>query len=74
MAEFRKKCGFPLYNVDLKQNETARCSQVELKIKAIYFQMKYTSLSRAKYKISRGEIQQYAPIKNRKEIWGTSPE
>lgn len=28
-GEFRKKSGFPLYTVHLKQNETARCSQVE---------------------------------------------
>ena len=74
MAEFRKKCGLSLYNVHPKQNETARSSQVEHEIKAIYFSRKYTSLSRAKYKINRGEIQQYVPIKKRKENLGTGPE
>lgn len=45
-----------------------------MKIKAIYFQMKYTSLSKAKHKINRKEIQLSVPIKNREEIWETIPE
>lgn len=45
-----------------------------MKIKAIHFQMKYTSLSQANHKVNRAEIQLSVPIKNREEIWGTIPE
>lgn len=45
-----------------------------MKIKAIYVQMKYTSLSQAKHKINRAEIQLSVPIKNREEMWGIIPE